>query len=187
MNDTLSLLRSRRSVSPNMLTEPGPTPDEIQTLLLIAARVPDHGRLAPWRFIVLAGDARRRIGDTIAEVFRSDEPEAAEDRLMVERTRLSRAPVVVAVVSRAQAHVKIPDWEQVLSAGAVCMNLVIAANAMSYGSAWLTEWFAFDRRVLDVLGLAPEERIAGFIHIGTPKEPPLERLRPALADLVTWL
>jgi nitroreductase len=187
MNETLNLLRTRRSVSPNLLTQPGPSPDELQTLLTVASRVPDHGRLAPWRFIVIEGEGRRRIGEAIAAAFRADQPGIAEDKVAFEGNRLSRAPVVVAVVSRAQPHVKIPDWEQVLSAGAACMNLVVAANAMGYGTSWLTEWYAFDRRVLDALGLAPGERIAGFIHIGTPKEPPVERPRPALADLVTRL
>jgi nitroreductase len=187
MNETLELLRRRRSVSPRMLGEPGPSADEIEALLTTAIRVPDHGRLAPWRFIVLQGEARGRVGETIAAAFRGDQPDAPEDKVTMERDRLSRAPVVIAVVSRAQPHVKIPDWEQVLSAGAVCMTLVIAANAMGYGTSWLTEWYAFDRRVLDVLGLAPGERIAGFVHIGTPKEAPAERPRPALADLVTRL
>lgn len=187
MNETIHLLRSRRSVSPVMLTEPGPSPDELDTLLLIAARVPDHGRLTPWRFLVLEGEGRARAGEAIARAFRSDEPDAPEDRVLFERNRLARAPLVVAVVSRAKPHVKIPDWEQVLSAGAVCMNLVVAANAMGYGTSWLTEWYASDRRVLDALGLDPQERIAAFIHIGTSKEPPVERPRPVLADLVTRL
>lgn len=187
MNETIHLLRSRRSVSPVMLTEPGPSAEELDTLLLIASRVPDHGRLAPWRFLVLEGEGRARAGEAIARAFRSDEPGAPEDRVLFERNRLARAPLVVAVVSRARAHVKIPDWEQVLSAGAVCMNLVVAANAMGYGTSWLTEWYASDRRVLDALGLDPQERIAAFIHIGTPKEPPVERPRPVLADLVTRL
>jgi nitroreductase len=187
MNETIHLLRSRRSVSPVMLTEPGPSPEELDTLLLIASRVPDHGRLAPWRFLVLEGEGRARAGEAIALAFRSDEPDAPEDRVLFERNRLARAPLVVAVVSRAKPHVKIPDWEQVLSAGAVCMNLVVAANAMGYGTSWLTEWYASDRRVLDALGLDPQERIAAFIHIGTPKEPPVERPRPVLADLVTRL
>lgn len=185
MNETLKLLQTRRSVAPHLLAGPGPSPDEIDALLAIASRVPDHGRLAPWRFIVIDGEARLRIGETIAKAFRADQPEADEARVTVERGRLARAPLVVAVVSRARPHVKIPDLEQVLSAGAVCMTLVIAANAMGYGTSWLTEWFAFDRRVLDVLGLAPDERIAGFVHMGRIKEPPVERPRPALADLVT--
>ena len=185
MNETLQLLRTRRSVAPHLLGEPGPKAQQIDGLLTIAARVPDHGRLVPWRFIVLEGGARSRIGDVIAAAFRADQPGADAAKVAFERDRLARAPVVIAVVSRARPHVKIPDWEQVMSAGAVCMNLVLAANAMGFATSWLTEWYAFDRRVLDALGLAPDERIAGFVHIGTPKEPPVERPRPALPDIVT--
>jgi nitroreductase len=185
MNETLQLLRTRRSVAPHLLGEPGPGTQEIDALLTIAARVPDHGRLTPWRFIVLAGEARSRIGEVIAAAFRADQPGADEAKVAFERDRLARAPVVIAVVSRARPHVKIPDWEQVMSAGAACMNLVLAANAMGYGTSWLTEWYAFDRRVLDALGLAPDERVAGFVHIGTAKESPVERPRPALGDVVT--
>jgi nitroreductase len=185
MNEALELLRTRRSVAPHLLGEPGPTAQELDLLLTIGSRVPDHGRLAPWRFIVLEGEARRRIGETIAAAYRADEPAAEETKIVSERNRLARAPLVVAVVSRARPHVKIPEWEQTLSAGAVCMSLLIAANAMGFGASWLTEWFAFDRRVLDALGLEPGETIAGFVHIGRVTTPPVERSRPALADIVT--
>ena len=185
MNETLELLRTRRSVAPNLLGEPGPTQEEVDLLLTIAARVPDHGRLTPWRFIVIEGDARHRIGETIAAAYKADELAADPSRVEVERARLARAPLVIAVVSRARPHVKIPEWEQTMSAAAVCMNLVIAANAMGFATSWLTEWYAFDRRVLDALGLAPDEHIAGFIHIGRPTTPPVERPRPNLADIVT--
>jgi nitroreductase len=187
MNETLALLKSRRSVAPHLLVEPGPTPEEIETLLTIAARVPDHGRLTPWRFIILEGAARHRIGEAIAGAFRVDHPGASPDTIEFERNRLARAPLVVGVVSRAGPHVKIPDWEQIMSAGAAAMNLVIAANAMGYATSWITEWYAFDRRVLDALGLEPSERMAGFVHIGRAKEPPVERPRPALSDVVTRL
>jgi nitroreductase len=185
MNETLNLLRTRRSVAPHLLGEPGPTAAELNDLLTIAARVPDHGRLTPWRFIVLEGEARHRIGEVIAAAYRADQPSADEARVAAERERLARAPLVVAVVSRAAPNVKIPEWEQTLSAGAVCMSLVISANAMGFGTSWLTEWFGFDRRVLDALGLAPDETIAGFVHIGRVTTPPVERPRPVLADLVT--
>lgn len=185
MNDTLQLLRTRRSVAPHLLGEPGPTAEELNLLLTIAARVPDHGRLTPWRFIVLEGEARHRIGETIAAAYRADEPLADAGKLAGERGRLARAPLVVAVVSRARPHVKIPEWEQTMSAAAVCMSLVIAANAMGFGTSWLTEWYAFDRRILDALGLAPDESIAGFIHMGRPTTPPVERPRPVMADIVT--
>jgi len=187
MNDTIRLLSTRRSVAPHLLTGPGPSADELDTLLAIAARVPDHGRLVPWRFIIIEGEAQRRIGEAIAAAFKADQPDADEARIAPERERLARAPLVIAVVSRAKPHVKIPEWEQVLSAGAVCMNLVLAVNAMGYATSWLTEWFTFDRRVLDALGLAPDERMAGFVHIGRPAEAPVERPRPDMAGIVTRL
>jgi nitroreductase len=187
MNDVLTLLQTRRSVAPRFLGEPGPSPEELETLLTIASRVPDHGRLCPWRFLVIDGEARRRVGAVIAEAFKADNPNATEAQLAQERERLALAPLVIGVVSSAKPHVKIPEWEQALSAGAVAMSLVVAANAMGFGCSWLTGWFAFDRRVLDALGLTPDERMAGFVHIGRPTEAPVERPRPVVADLVTRL
>jgi nitroreductase len=185
MNESLSRLQQRRSVPARWLGEPGPSREEIETLLTVAARVPDHGKLVPWRFILIEGDARHRLGDILAAAFRADQPDADVEKIDAERGRFAQAPLVVAVVSRVVPHVKIPDWEQVLSAGAVCMNLLNAATALGYGATWLTGWAAFDRRVLDALGLSPDERIAGFIHIGTTKEQPTDRPRPHLADIVT--
>jgi nitroreductase len=184
MTETLNLLRTRRSVAPHLMTGPGPTPAELDSLLAIAARVPDHGKLAPWRFVVIEGQARDRLGAIAAEIFLSANPAADAERLAVERGRFSRAPLVVAVVSAAAPHVKIPEWEQVLSAGAVCLNLVIAANAKGFVTAWLTEWPAYDRAFLDRFGLSPHEKIAGFIHIGHGT-PPEDRVRPVMADIVT--
>jgi nitroreductase len=187
MNEDLTLLRNRRSVAAHRLGDPGPDENEISALLTIAARVPDHGRLVPWRFVVLKGEARDRIGEAIEAAYRADEPDAGPEKIALERGRLSRAPLVVAVVSRARPHVKIPHWEQVLSAGAVCMNLLHAATALGYGATWITEWYAYDRRVLDALGLAPDERIAGFVHVGTRLEQPADRPRPDLSEIVTRL
>lgn len=187
MNETLHLLRTRRSVAPHLLGEPGPTKDELDLLLTIGMRVPDHGRLTPWRFIIVEGDARNRFGEAIATAYQADNPGADAAQVDRERARLARAPLVVGVVSRARPHVKIPEWEQTMSAGAVCMNLVIAANAMGFATSWLTEWYAFDRRILDALGLAPDESMAGFIHVGRPTTSPVERARPALSDVVTRL
>ena len=154
-------------------------------MLTAAARVPDHGKLVPWRFILIQGEARQRLGDLLATAFQADNPDAGEDKVAAERERFAHAPLVVAVVSRVVPHVKIPDWEQVLSAGAVCMNLLTGATALGYGASWLSGWAAFDRRVLDVLGLTPDERIAGFVHIGTAQETPPDRDRPHLSDIVT--
>ena len=187
MNATLDLLRTRRSVPPLRLEGPGPDPAELDAILTLASRVPDHGKLAPWRFLVIEGEARARIGGLIARAYADDHPEADTARLDLERNRLALAPLVVGIVSRAAPHVKIPEWEQVLSAGAVAMNLVVAANASGFATAWLTEWFAYDRRILDALGLDPGERLAGFIHVGRAREVPPDRPRPDLADIVTRL
>ena len=185
MPDALQLLKTRRSVKPMELTGPAPSEAEIDTLLGIASRVPDHGKLTPWRFIVFEGDARLAAGETIADAFRADRPDATPEQIEFERQRLARAPLVIAVVSRAGPHVKIPEWEQQLSAGASAMSLVLAAHAMGYAASWITEWYAYDRRVLDALGLAPNERIAGFVHIGRPAKPPEDRERPQLETIVT--
>jgi nitroreductase len=185
MPDALELLKTRRSVKPMELEGSAPTTAELETLLTVAARVPDHGKLTPWRFIVFEGDARRAAGETIAEVFCADHPDATPEQIEFERKRLARAPLVIAVVSRAAEHVKIPQWEQQLSAGAAAMNLLHAAHAMGLAASWITEWYAYDRRVLDRLGLASSERIAGFVHIGRSAKPPTDRDRPKLADIVT--
>lgn len=185
MTDTISLLKVRRSVKPRDMSGPGPSPAEIDTILTIGARVPDHGKLAPWRFIVFEGDARTRAGEVIAQVFAKKNPEASLADIEAEKRRLMEAPLVIAVVSVPKTHPKVPPWEQELSAGASAMNIVTAATAMGYGANWLTGWFAFDREVLGGLGVRPEEKIAGFIHIGTPSKPNEDRPRPVLADLVT--
>jgi nitroreductase len=186
MPDALELLKSRRSVKPMELGGPPPRVAEIETMLTIATRVPDHGKLAPWRFIVFEGEAREKAGDVIASVFSADHADATADQIDFERKRLARAPLVIAVVSRAAPHAKIPEWEQQLSAGAAAMNLVTAAHAMGYAASWITEWYAYDRRVLEPLGVAASERIAGFVHIGRPDKPPEERERPKLDDTVTY-
>lgn len=185
MPEALELLKTRRSVKPNELVGPPPTDAEIETLLTIASRVPDHGKLAPWRFIVFAGEARFKAGEAIAQAFAEKYPDANAEQIAVEANRLARAPLVIAVVSRAAPHVKIPEWEQALSAGAAAMNLLLATHALGFAACWITEWCAYDRRVLDALGLAPQEKIAGFVHIGRATQPPVERPRPALADIVT--
>jgi nitroreductase len=185
MPDALDLLKTRRSVKPMELSGPGPSAAETETILTVASRVPDHGKLIPWRFIVFEGDSRAAAGEPIVAAFRADHPEATPEQLEFERRRLARAPLVVAVVSRAGAHVKIPEWEQILSAGAAAMSLVFAAHALGYAANWITEWYAYDRRVLAALGLSPQERVAGFVHIGRPARAAEDRPRPPLQDIVT--
>lgn len=185
ISDALKLLTTRRSVKPMDLRGPAPSPQEIETLLTVASRVPDHGKLAPWRFIVFEGDARLNAGETIAKIFAEKNPQATTDQIEFERNRLARAPLVVAVVSRVMPHVKIPEWEQQLSSGASAMSLVIAAHALGYAASWLTEWYAYDRAVLHALGLAPNERIAAFVHIGHPAQPPQDRPRPNLSEITS--
>ncbi len=181
MPDAIELLKIRRSIKPREMGDPGPSPAELETILTIGARVPDHGKLTPWRFIVFEGDARVRAGDVIAQVFAKKNPGAPAADIEVEKRRLTDAPLVIGVVSFTKPHPKVPPWEQELSAGASAMNIVTAATA----ACWLTGWFAFDRDVLDGLGLKAEEKLAGFIHIGTPSKPSEDRPRPALADIVT--
>src|SRR4026208_516977 len=142
MLDALELLKTRRSVKPLELAGPAPAPSEIETLLKIASRVPDHGKLTPWRFIVFEGNARLTAGEKIATIFRADRPDATAQQIEFERKRLARAPLVVAVVSRAGPHVKIPEWEQLLSSGASAMSLVFAAHATGAAGRWIRQGYA---------------------------------------------
>src|ERR1700755_2319260 len=167
------------------MSGPGPPPDELETILTVGARVPDHGKLAPWRFIVFEGDARNRAGEVIARVFAKENPSAPASDIEAEKKRMIDAPLVIGVVSFTRPHPKVPPWEQELSAGASAMNIVTAATALGCGACWLTGWFAFDRDVLDGLGLKADEKLAGLIHIGTPSKPSEDRPRPALSDIVT--
>ena len=182
MREMRDYLATRRTTAATFLDSPSPEQATLDEMLRIAARVPDHGKLAPWRFIVFEGAAREAAGEVVASVAERKDPQRD---LMEERARFTRAPLVVAVVSTAGPHVKIPEWEQILSAGAVCLNLVHAAYAFGYSAQWLTEWIAYDRDVLAGLGVEPGEKVAGFIHIGTPQMTPTERDRPDMAAITT--
>ncbi len=185
MNDCLHLLKTRRSVAPVALTGPGPDHAELETILTIAARVPDHGKLAPWRFIVFQGEARARAGAIVVEGFKRREPQADEARIAAEAKRLTMAPLIIGVVSTAKEGAKVPAWEQELSAGAVCMNILLAAKALGFDGSWLTNWFSYDRDVLSQFGVTDAERMAGFIHLGRTDQVPADRPRPDLAHVVT--
>jgi nitroreductase len=185
-NDTLDFLLKRRSVKPVAMQAPGPTPAELEQILTAAARFPDHKKMVPWFFIVFEGPARASFGDVLAEACAAEEKEPPSAmRLETERKRFEDAPLVVAVISRVVPHVGAPEWEQVLSAGAACFNLSLAANALGYASNWLTGWYAYSPMVKARLELARNERVAGFIYIGTAKDTPEDRERPALASIVT--
>ena len=185
MPDAIELLTTRRSVKPRDMTGPGPSPAELDTILTIGARVPDHGKLAPWRFIVFEGDARLRAGKIIADVFARKHPQATAAEIEVETRRLADAPLVIGLVSFTRPHPKVPAFEQEMSAGASAMNLITAATALGYGACWLTGWFSVDRDVLGGFGLKPEEKLAGLIHVGTVSKPSEDRPRPVLSEIVT--
>jgi nitroreductase len=181
---TLDLLLSRRSGSAKAMTGPGPSKSQLAQILQAGARAPDHGKLFPWRFIVFEDDGRNRAGDILADVIQAEggRPNQVEE----ERGRFLRAPVVIGVISRAREQHKIPVWEQELSAGAVCQNILLAATALGYVANWLTEWYAYHPLTRQRFGLNSGERMAGFIYIGMPKEELEERPRPDMDAIVTW-
>jgi nitroreductase len=179
----LDLLLTRRSGSAKAMKEPGPSKKQLAEILQAAARAPDHGKLFPWRFIILEGKGRVRAGDILAEVMEAEGERAKQ--VEEERERFLRAPVVVCVVSSAREQHKIPVWEQELSAGAACQNMLIAATASGFVANWLTEWYAYHPVVKERLGLKAGERIAGFVYIGTPADELEERPRPDMGKIVT--
>ena len=180
------LIALRRSMSKQMIGAPGPSGEELTELLKIAARVPDHRRLGPWRFIVFEGEARDAFGIAAAEIQKQEQPDATE--LMLETTKgyFLRAPTVIAVVSSPKNDPKqTPIWEQELSVGALCQNLLLAANASGWAGCWLSEWVAYSGGINTLLGLEASERIAGYIYLGTAKANPQERMRPDLSERIT--
>ena len=179
----IDFLSTRSSVPIQDLSEPGPDDSQIRTMLAIASRVPDHGRLAPWRFTLYRGEAREEVGRRIAELAERREGPLPEGRRNQEMTRFSRAPLVIGVVSSPKDHPKIPEWEMFLSAGAAAMNLVLAANALGFGTNWITNWYSDLPEGRALLGLAPRERVAGFVHIGSHQGVVPERPRPDIDSL----
>lgn len=177
-------LLSRSSAPIAELKEPAPSDQEIATMLKAATRVPDHGRLAPWRFILYRGAARERIGEGLAALAEKREGPLAEGRRQQELTRFSRAPLVIGVISSPKENPKIPEWEMFLSGGMAAMNLMHAANALGYGTNMITNWYSGTEEGRALLGLAPHERVVGFVHIGTYEGVTPERPRPDVAELV---
>ncbi|MGF1543688.1 MAG: nitroreductase [Parvularculaceae bacterium] len=189
--EVIDALARRRSTTADLLGPPGPDAATLDVMLRLAARAPDHRRVAPFRFVVLEGDARESVGETLARAYAAANPDADAARAEKERGRFARAPVVVAVVSSVDLTHKTPEWEQILTAGAVCQNLLIAARAFGFAAQWLTEWCAYDDAVTAALGLKSDERrrerIAGYVYLGTAREDPKERARPDMNAIVERL
>lgn len=179
--EVLRFLARRRSASAVTLAEPAPSAGQLADLLRLATRAPDHGKLSPWRFIVLEGDAKAAFASRLeALAAERDDPQLAG-----KLAKLKIPPLAVVVVSSPKAAAAIPAWEQELSAGVVCTNLLYATLAMGFGANWITDWYSYDADAGAILGLKAGERVAGFVLMGTPREAPLERERPALDPLVT--
>ena len=180
---TLDVLLSRRSCAARTMTEPGPSKTQLADILRAGARVPDHGKLSPWRFIVFEREGRERFADILVNTLSQDGANPSQSDEW--RARVTAAPVIIGVVSSALELIKIPVWEQEMSAGAVCQNILIASHALGFVANWLTEWYAYHPSVKLKIGLKPGERMAGFIYIGTPKDEVVERPRPDLSKIIT--
>jgi nitroreductase len=188
LNDTssvLNLLQTRKSASAKAMGEPGPTREQLDQILSCAVRVPDHGKLSPWRFILWEGDSRADFGQVMRERWHELHPQHGPESLQFVERMFLRAPMVLAVVSSAAEHPKIPMWEQQLSAGAVCMNILYAATALGVGCQWNTDWVAYDEAIAKAMGLKPHEKVAGLIYLGTPTAPLEERPRPDPKSLLS--
>lgn len=182
--ETLALLARRRSTKVGHLSEPGPNAEQLTALLQLAGRVPDHGKLGPWRFVIIEGDARARAGAALARVIESDDG-VDQSRKDGARGLFLRAPLCVMVVSSPVESKKVPEWEQQLSAAAAAYNLLLGAHAMGYAGCWLTEWPAFDARARTALGLAEHERVAGFVYLGSTREAATERVRADVSPRIS--
>lgn len=188
LNDTssvLNLLKTRKSASVKAMGGPGPTADQLAEILACAVRVPDHGKLNPWRFILWEGVARGEFGAAMRKRWQELHPDHGENTLGFVANMFLRAPTVVAVISTAAEHPKIPVWEQQMSAGAVCMNMLLAATALGVGCQWNTDWMAYDPVIGKAMGLTDNEKVAGIIYLGTPAAAYEERPRPDPQSLLT--
>jgi nitroreductase len=178
-------LSARRSTKVKHMSAPGPNAEELHDILTIAARVPDHKKLVPFRFVVFEGEARADFGRHLHDIFATENPDATPQQFEFERARFLQAPCVIAVISCVKDDKGVPYWEQVLTAGACAYNLCLAANAYGYGTNWLTEWYSYHPSVNALLKLQTGETIAGFVYIGTATEKNPERERPNLNHIVT--
>ncbi len=185
MTADLAPLLTRRSVSVRDMAAPAPSEDALALILRAATRVPDHGKLCPWRIVVLQEEGQRQLGQVAAGLFMKAYPDASSAQRNAELQRFMRAPLCLAVLSTPKPGSK-PVWEQELSAGAVCMNILHAAHMLGYAGKWLTEWVAYDAEILAALGGAPSDKIAGFLYLGSKTSEPEDRERPSLEAVVEW-
>lgn len=187
LSSTAALLATRRSAKPRDMVAPGPDAAQLRQILEAAMRVPDHGKLAPWRFVIFEAGQREAFADLLVDAYRAEKPDAGPLELNPLRQFAEQAPVMIAVISAPVEHPKIPHWEQQLSAGAACMNLLVAAHAAGFVGSWLTGWPAYNPRVLASFGAKSDDRIAGFLFLGSPSRALDERPRPAYEAVVsTW-
>jgi nitroreductase len=176
-------LAVRRSAPAQSLVDPGPSPTEVERILQLGARTPDHGKLFPWRFVVMGRQSRAALAEALRpHADRQSDPAKARHVL----SKLTAPPLTILVLSTPVEGHKVPVWEQRLSAGAVCMNLEHAADALGYSASWITDWYSYDPQALELIGIKASEQVAGFIHVGTLAEPPLERPRPDLSAKVDY-
>jgi nitroreductase len=188
LTSPLAFLKTRKSGSAKALGLPGPSSAHISEILDIAVRVPDHGKLNPWRFVLFEGAARTDIGNAFATRWKALHPDHGEDSIAFQRGLFMRAPVVIVVVSTAAPHAKIPEWEQLLSSAAVCYNMVLATTAMGFEAQWLTDWVAYDPEAMAAMGLKGTERVSGIVYIGTTTAALEDRPRPDSQALLTrWV
>jgi nitroreductase len=182
----LDFLNARRSVPSRQLGEPGPDAGQLDALLRAAVRVPDHGKLVPWRLLLIRGDARARLGELLMQTSLRKDPDTAPAALEKDRERFNHAPLIIAVIARIEnEHPKIPAQEHLLSAGCVAFNLLHAATALGFGAQWLTGWAAYDADIGAALALQANECVIAFVHVGTAREPAPERVRPDIASIVS--
>jgi nitroreductase len=189
MKDIINFLQSRRSVTAKNMDSSFVTDDDLNNILACGIRVPDHGALTPWNLTVIKDEARYRIGNKIlAPEFKLNNPDASKEEIEYERNRFNRASVVIGVLSKPVSHPKIPLWEMELSAGAVCANLLIAAQSLGYAAQWLTEWYSYNKIIIKEIGGDPKtDKIAGFIYIGDKVKQPIERRRPLKEKVIKFL
>lgn len=189
MNEIINFLKTRRSTTAKTMISGHINESDLNDILACGIRVPDHGALNPWFLMVIKNKARYRIGkEILAPEYILNNPEATEEEIEFEKSRFLRASAVIAVLFKPVSHPKIPSWEMELSTGAVCSNILVAAQSLGYAAQWLTEWYSYNDKMIKVVGGNPEtDKLAGFIYIGDKEKEPVERRRPKIENVINYL